>query len=113
MRSPSVVFYDPTRPQGPDHPENDPVKAAQNALPNPRLCEDSKDGHLVLVAIWPPKQRYSGTKRQPSVAGTCDICGSHVVVYDPVQPGLRVKVPSGQVLTGESVGQSKAETKKA
>jgi hypothetical protein len=107
-RSPSVVFYDPTKPQS---ETNDPVKAGQNALQNPRACEDSKDGHLVVVTIWPPKQRYSGTKRQPSVAGVCELCGANVVIYDPIQPGLRVKVPGGQVLTSESV--AKVETKKA
>ena len=107
--SPSVILYDPTKPRS---AENDPVKAGQNALENPRACEDSKDGHLVVVAIWPPKQRYSGTKRQPSVAGTCETCGSHVIVYDPVQPGLRVKVPSGQILTSSEI-VAKAETQKA
>lgn len=107
MSSPSVIAYDPTKPRSAD---NDPVKAAQNALEIPRACEDSKDGHLVAVAIWPPKARYSGTKRQPSVAGTCEACGAHVIVYDPVQPGLRVKVPGGQILTSENV--TKVEPKK-
>jgi hypothetical protein len=108
-RSPSVILYDPTKPRS---EANDPIRAGQDALEVPRACEDSKDGHLVVVAIWPPKQRYSGTKRQPSVAGVCERCGANVVVYDPIQPGLRVKVPSGQVLTSSEI-VAKAETKKA
>ena len=99
-RSPSAILYDPTKPRSDD---NDPVAAGQDAKQRPRACEDSKDGHLVVVAVWPPKQRYSGTKRQPSVAGVCEACGANVIVYDPIQPGLRVKVPSGQVLTSSEI----------
>ena len=102
MRSKSAVLFDPTLPK-PWGKDNDPVAAGQDAVDRPRACEDSKDGHLVVVAVWPPKQRYSGTKRQPSVAGVCESCGANVIVYDPIQPGLRVKVPSGQVLTSSEI----------
>jgi hypothetical protein len=75
----------------------------------PRLCEESKDGHLVTVKLWPPKMRYGASKRAPSVSGVCELCEAHVVVYDPPQGGLRVKLPDGRVVTADAVvGAKKA-----
>ena len=74
----------------------------------PGKCEESKEGHLVKVRMWPPKQRYSATKRTPSISGECVHCGAHVIVYDPVQPGLTVLLPSGKKMTGVGETESKA-----
>ncbi len=71
-----------------------------SALAQPRLCEESKDGHLVAVKMWPPALRYSGSRRSPSIDGVCEHCGAGVIVYDPIQPGLAVKLPSGQIIRG-------------
>ena len=86
-----------------DNPLADPpeFKVTGRESHNPRICEDSKDGHLVKVKLWPPKQRYAATKRMPSVAGACEKCGAHVIVYEQIQPGLTVVLPDGKRLRGE------------
>jgi hypothetical protein len=95
-KQPSGIYYDPT-----DEASDPNLVAGRNALGIARKCEERPGGHLVEVTVWPPKTRFSGTRRMPSSPGVCEDCGAHVIVYDPIQPGLRVKLPGGQVLTGE------------
>jgi hypothetical protein len=108
-RSPSAILYDPTQPRS----ETNTPTGGEGASERARVCEDSKDGHVVAVTLWPPKQRYSASKRVPSVSGVCERCGVNVIVYDPIQPGLRVKVPGGKVLTGLDGVSQMAGTKPA
>lgn len=84
------------------------VRRVPEVFEVPRLCEESKEGHLVKVKLWPPKQRYTATKRTPSVPGECTQCGAHVIVYDPIQPGLRVQLPSGKTLKGVDTSEAAA-----
>jgi len=55
----------------------------------PGLCE-AHGGHAVTrPSIWPPRLRSASKKGKEYAAVRCVQCGATVIIYDPLQDGVR------------------------
>lgn len=43
-------------------------------------CEENEDAHVFSPNMWPPKKMVNQME-EPALAGRCDLCGCHLMVY--------------------------------
>jgi hypothetical protein len=61
----------------------------QQAQWRPGLCE-VHGGHVVeRPRIWPPRQRSQSKRGKDYASVPCTKCGANVIIYDPLQDGVR------------------------
>jgi len=59
------------------------------AIDRPRLCAATA-GHVVeKPRVWPPRLRSQGRSGKEYAAVNCTRCGAVVIVYNPLQEGIR------------------------
>jgi hypothetical protein len=58
-------------------------------IDRPRLCAET-GGHVVeRPRLWPPRLPSQGKTRKNYASVLCQRCGANVIIYDPLQDGVR------------------------
>lgn len=64
-------------------------RITHRVLLRPGQCEQD-GGHVVeKPKVWPPRQRSQGRRAKDYASVPCTRCGAWVVIYDPLQEGVR------------------------